>query len=83
MRPTTTLFVLLLVISLSTAGADAQGQVEGHITDASSGEGLPGVVVQLRGTAIGGSTDIDGHYALTRVPAGSYTLEAALIGYRS
>lgn len=83
MRPNTTLFISLLAVLLCSVNASAQGRVEGHITDASSGEGLPGVVIQLRGTAIGGSSDIDGHYTLTRVPAGSYTLEANLIGYRS
>lgn len=83
MRPTTTFFIFLLVVLLSAVGASAQGQVKGHITDASSGEGLPGVVIQLRGTAIGGSSDINGHYTLKRVPAGSYTLEASLIGYHS
>jgi outer membrane receptor protein involved in Fe transport len=83
MRTTSILSFFVITILFSAASASAQGRIEGQITDAESGEALPGVVVQLRGTALGASTDINGHYALTRVPAGSYTLDAALIGYRA
>lgn len=51
--------------------------VRGQVTDASTGEGLPGVTVLLRGTTIGVSTSHDGTFAL-RIPA-SQQLEATLM----
>jgi TonB-linked SusC/RagA family outer membrane protein len=55
--------------------------VSGTVTDASSGEPLPGVTVLVKGTTIGTITGIEGTYTLS-VPSGS-VLVFSSIGYAS
>ncbi len=74
------IFFVLLTSGLSWS---ATGRVEGRATDAGTGDPLPGVTVQLVGTSMGAATGLDGHYIISNVPAGSYTLKASYIGYRS
>lgn len=55
-------------------------KIIGKITDASTGEGLPGVSVIIVGTTTGASTDINGNYQL-EVPNASSKLSFSFIGY--
>lgn len=55
--------------------------VSGTVTDASNGEGIPGVTVLVKGTTTGAITGIDGKYTLS-VPAGSMLVFSS-IGYSS
>lgn len=77
-------FLLILLFSLSTAlGAWAQagtGTVNGRVTDAKN-EGIPGVTVLVDGTSVGGSTNADGTYNISGVPAGTQTLVISFVGY--
>ena len=70
---------LALVLIFCTAGAFAEdrGRIVGHVVDA-EGNGLPGVRVALAGDGPDTSTDGDGHFALTRVPAGLHVLVVAI-----
>lgn len=60
--------------------APASYTVQGRVTDRSTGQGLPGVTVLVKGTTVGTSTDPDGKYLL-RVPAIAKTLTFNFIGY--
>lgn len=53
--------------------------VSGKVTDASSGDGLPGVNVLLKGTSQGVNTDIDGNFKIS-VPSDGGTLVFTFIG---
>jgi len=55
--------------------------VTGRVTD-ENGEGLPGVTVLLKGTAVGTATDFEGNYSLN-VPDGAATLVVSFIGYQT
>ncbi len=74
------------IIALGSASS-AQGQVaavRGFITDGEDGQPLQGVhvVLERSGRLIAGSvTDKDGFYAVSRLPAGQYTVRATFIGY--
>lgn len=58
--------LLFLVMMLSASGALwAQRTIDGTVRDAKTNETLIGVTIQLKGTTIGTTTDIDGHYVLT------------------
>ncbi|GAA4351116.1 VWA domain-containing protein [Hymenobacter saemangeumensis] len=57
--------------------------VTGRITDQASGQGLPGVTVLLKGTTHGTSTNADGSYTLSLVPAQGAVLLVTYIGYAS
>lgn len=56
--------------------------ITGRVTDAATGQGLPGVTVLAKGTSIGISTNADGSYSLS-VPASATTLTFSFIGYTS
>ncbi|RSK50175.1 carboxypeptidase-like regulatory domain-containing protein [Hymenobacter rigui] len=56
--------------------------VRGRVTDRSTGEGLPGVTVLLKGTTIGVSTQADGSFVLSAPLEGS-VLTFSSIGYVS
>ena len=80
--------VVLFILAVLSAGllvADAQAQqrgvVQGRIVDASDGSPLPGANVIVEGTTIGASTNQNGRYQLTGVPAGSQTLVASFVSY--
>ncbi|UYZ59230.1 SusC/RagA family TonB-linked outer membrane protein [Hymenobacter latericus] len=55
-------------------------EVSGRVTDAASGQGLPGVTVIVKGTTTGASTNANGEFSLA-VPAGATTLTFSSIGY--
>lgn len=76
----------LLVICFLTITSLAIGQsatISGRVTDAATGDPLPGANVYLAGTAIGASSDLKGNYQIMRVPPGSFTLTVTFIGYKS
>ena len=75
---------LLLAALLTSVAAPAWAQVgtvAGRVTDARTGETLPGVNVVLEGTALGTATDIDGTFSFT-APPGDYNLLTTFVGYR-
>lgn len=82
--------ILLLLLGLVTVKAGAQdasstgptGRLVGRIVDAQSGQGIAHVAIQVVGTRIGTMSGVDGRYAIPRVPAGTVTLQARLIGYQ-
>jgi TonB-dependent starch-binding outer membrane protein SusC len=74
------LFLLSLFLFWSTA-AVAQDVVRGTVTDASTGESLPGVNILIQGTEQGTATDVDGNFELN-VPSLQSTLIFTYIGYQ-
>lgn len=60
----------------------AQQTVSGTVTEKSSGEGLPGVDVIIKGTTRGTSTDFDGNYSLDDVNEGDI-LSFSFLGYKT
>lgn len=69
---------LLFTNSLFAAGP----RISGHLTDAQTGDALPGGTVILVGTSLGASTELSGKYTIYNVPPGSYTIRATYIGYK-
>ncbi len=56
-------------------------KVTGVVTDAGTGESLPGVNVLIKGTSIGTVTDFDGRYSLTLPEGKENTLVFSYVGY--
>lgn len=79
------LFLCLLApfIAGSPASAQTSGSLEGTVVDSQTGEALPGANVLVVGTSIGGATDLNGKYALRNVSAGSVSLRATYVGYKT
>ncbi|EHO41178.1 TonB-dependent receptor [Caldithrix abyssi DSM 13497] len=63
--------------------AGVTGKIAGIITDATTGEPLPGVNVILKGTSMGAASDMQGYYVILNIPPGTYTLEASFVGYKN
>lgn len=73
--------VLLVGLFLLTAPALAQqGTIAGTLIDSETGETLIGANVLIEDTAIGSTSDLDGHYEF-KAEAGTYTLVFSYIGY--
>ena len=68
------LFVLAALLCLSSFEAFSQGAVRGFLKKKASGEPAIFVSVGLEGTEYGTTSDDNGYYSLTKIPAGSYTL---------
>ncbi len=74
-------FLAVLVAVLTATGVQAQtGTIAGRITDASSGDPLPGANVIVMGLNVGGSADANGDYSVSVAP-GNYTIQASFIGF--
>lgn len=56
--------------------------IVGRVVDASTGDPVHGVNVQLRGTPLGATTTDDGSYGLGDVSPGTYVLLFTHVGYR-
>ena len=74
--------LLLVLLLLQTATAGEFGKVSGVVTDKRTHEQLIGANVVLVGTPLGASSDKSGEYFILRVPPGTYTLRASMLGYR-
>ena len=79
------LLVISLPLFLSTVilAQEESGQIQGVVSDSTTGDNLFGANVFLEGTSLGAATDASGKYKITRVPAGSYNFIVRYIGYKS
>ena len=79
-RPFYSLLILTvsLLISLSSFG---QGTLKGTITDEGTGETLIGAAVILKGTTIGGTTDVNGNFSFEINQNPPFTVVIKFLGY--
>lgn len=73
----------VLCIALSAQARHTDAHIHGHVIDAGTGEHLPYIVVVLKGTTIGVTTDNTGHYMIRHVPEGTFAVEVSAIGYKT
>lgn len=74
-------FLFLLTLFALSAMAEGPFRLGGKVTDAQTGEPLPGVVVRLDDNYLWAVTGKDGCYTFDKVQEGSYTLNASYLGY--
>ena len=72
---------VVLLEALTGAAYAQTARLSGRITDAATGEALPGATVQLEGTALGASADVDGRYLVVGASPGSYNVRFSYVGY--
>ena len=79
------ILVLLLWVVFPTEQAlvhgASKGKIVGKVTDAQTGEPLPGVNIVVEGTMLGAATGANGEYFIINFPPGSYNIRASMIGY--
>lgn len=75
--------LLLTMIAFIFSGSFSQetGQISGKVLAESSAESLVGMNVQLLGTKLGISTDLEGNFTIRNVPAGIYDLRVSGVGF--
>jgi hypothetical protein len=77
--------MVLLMLSVQNASAQATGRIEGLVTD-SSGAALPGVTVTATNLGTNQSrfsvTDNEGLYSITPLAVGNYRVQAELSGFQ-
>ncbi|WP_183402935.1 TonB-dependent receptor [Hymenobacter luteus] len=74
-------YLLLFLVSATSAWAQSTGVLTGTVRDRKTQEVVPGVTVVLEGTTLGTSSDEEGRYRLTDIPTGSYNVRASFVGY--
>ena len=75
------LLCLLALLVPATSALAQTGKIAGTITEAATGDPLPGVNVIIDGTSQGAVTDTDGYYSIIGVRAGNYAVRASFIGF--
>lgn len=73
--------ILLLFGSLLSAPAQT-GSIEGTVRD-SAGAVIPDVNVKVKGSYFAAATDENGHYTLSGIKPGEYTVQVSAIGYKT
>lgn len=68
---------------VTSSVAVLQGTLSGRVTDAATGESIPGANVIIAALNRGASTNMEGEYSIPNVPAGNYVLEARFLGYQT
>jgi len=74
----------MLIGSVSTVGAQVgaqTGSIGGRIVD-EQGSPVVGAQLSIQRPSLGTSTRVNGEYVLDRVPAGTHTLQARMLGFR-
>ena len=78
MRKLSFLLTFLLFVGFT---ATAQMQITGQVTNAETGDPIPGVSVVVKGqTTMGTATDMDGNYTLEGVPSNAEVLVFSFVG---
>jgi TonB-dependent SusC/RagA subfamily outer membrane receptor len=75
-------FALVLLLLPGLAWAQ-QGTITGRVTEAETGDPLPGATVQVPDVETGTAADAEGNYRITGVPVGEQTIEVSFVGYES
>ena len=73
--------MMVMLMLLATLGMAQNISVKGKVTEAETGQSIPGANVVLKGTTTGIITDINGSFSLS-VPANG-TLVFSFIGFKS
>ncbi|ASU33066.1 TonB-dependent receptor [Mucilaginibacter xinganensis] len=76
--------VFLLIGVVNTRGfAQGTGKIVGKILDGKTSETLIGATAGIQGTTSGTATDVEGHYVISGIAPGKYTVLIRYIGYES
>lgn len=77
------LSISLIALWMTPLAYAQSGTLYGSVTDATSGETLPGVNIFLQEVQRGAATDFDGEYRITGLPAQEYSVRITFVGYRT
>ncbi len=64
-------------------GSSGVGSMEGYVMDASNLVALAGATIELDGTSLSTTSDANGYYLLSNIPAGDYLAVCSKTGYNT
>lgn len=70
----------MIILLPGESNLQQQRKITGSVTDATTGEPLPGANIVVSGTTIGVTTNSDGQYSI-EVPEGATSLQFSFVGY--
>ncbi len=76
-------FLLIIFIIHFQVFAGTTGKLTGKITDAQTGDPLPGANILIVGTGLGGAADENGNYIILNIPPDNYTVKVSYLGYET
>ncbi len=79
--PCLALLVCLLLQSVSGTAWAQTGKLAGTVTEADTGEPIPGATVVLQGTNLGTSTDSEGRYTIIGLSPDLYDVRFSFVGF--
>ncbi|QXP71741.1 TonB-dependent receptor [Polaribacter sp. R2A056_3_33] len=74
-------FILLAFIAFSSVAMVGQTTVTGTVTDAKTGETIPGANIKIARKAVGTTTDFDGQFVFNVSDNPPFTLEISVLGF--
>ncbi len=77
------ILIFIFLGALTPVFAQYDAHLTGHVLDEKTGEHLPFVNIQVKGTNIGTVTDETGHYLLKDLPIGRQTIVFSYVGYET
>ncbi len=75
--------LVALGLAAGTAWAQGTGTIRGTVTDQAGAAPLQGAVVLVVGTNRAASTNAEGRFSISGVPAGNFDVRAILVGFES
>ncbi|MCB0474755.1 MAG: TonB-dependent receptor [Flavobacteriaceae bacterium] len=76
-------FITVVFLLLLSTTMWSQTVITGNVTDAKTGEPIPGASIKVVGKALGTSTDFDGNYSLKLSENPPFSIEISNLGYAS
>jgi len=73
--------LILLIILIGQGFGQSETLISGRVIDAKSGEGLPGVNIQIQRTILGTTSDLEGSFQLANITPGTYQISFSMMGY--
>lgn len=79
------IILISALLCLSLSAFSQTGILRGTIRDGKTKEAIIGATVQVMGlaTPLGGSTDINGQFELSKVPTGTHTVQVSYVSYKT
>ena len=75
--------LFLAFIAFSSVTMVAQTTVSGTVTDAKTGELIPGANIKISRKAVGTNTDFDGNFVLKAADKPPFTIEVSVVGFNT
>lgn len=72
-----------LIFLISVVGYSQTGIITGKVTDAVSGESIPGIKISIENQEFRTLSDLDGHFVFNNLKVGKYSLSFSYNGYNT